>query len=354
MVANVTGIGLIGFGNWGTNLGRNIDAHQECQLLAVSDADAGRRHAARRSHPHAVVVADYRRILDSNDISAVVVATPACTHFKIGWNCVQAGKDMLIEKPFTLGIEDAEALANLAERKNVLIAIDYTYLYNPHVLLLKEVIGRGLVGTVRKLEFTRVNQNAVRNDIDVIFDLACHDLSIVNFILGCMPAAVCGLNCSAPDSPVVTTASLRFRYAGSVESCHRLDWMAPVRERKLMVVGSQRSLLYEDIAGNELVTLFREPIDLATQRIPRGRPIVPSRLEEALFTEIDQFLRCVRDRTPPLSGAPLGVRVMRVLECCRESVARNGPWVTVGLSNLSQSNSRIRGRISCDLPSQIT
>lgn len=326
MARDILRVGLVGYGNWGTKLGRNLDAHRDCQLRAVSDTDAARRAAARRSHPHAHVVDDYRALLDSNEIDAAVVATPAGTHFEIGWDCLQSGKDLLVEKPFTLRIEDAEALAGLAEAKSLMLAVDYTYLYNSHVLAMKELLENGGVGAVTRLEFVRVNNNSVQDDIDVVYDLACHDLSIVDFLLDRLPIAGCVLDSSTNERSIMTAATLQFLYPEAVESVHRVDWTAPSKQRKLMVTGSQRSILYQEVEGNESLTLYETPTDLSTLRSSKARVIVPPQTQESLFVEIDQFLRCVRSRVLPLSNAQLAIRVMRVLERCRASAARNEWW----------------------------
>ncbi len=326
-------IGLVGYGYWGRKLARSFSTHSDCQLVAISDLDERCRKDAILIHSDASVADNYRRLLDpNNNIDAVVIATPPASQFEIALEVINAGKDIFIEKPFTTRFEDAKILVEIAERQNLVVFIDYTYLYSQYINEIKHLIKSGIIGNVVTLEFRRL-KGRYSDDVDVIFDLASHDLSIIDFLFGCIPISV-SATASRPDGfNKMTTAKLSISYENGMESLHVVDWMGDEKIRSLLVKGSDGAILYENNSADEYMRIFDIPLNysMTDARISKlGKRIDLPEKREALIELSRHFLDCVSYRLQPLSDGLLGLRVMQILYQCQKSIARNGERIATG------------------------
>lgn len=345
-------LGVIGCGYWGPNLARNFRSLPDCQLKMLSDLDESRLAHMRTLYPEVAGETDHRHLLNGAGLDAVVVATAVKTHFDLAKACLLAGKHTFIEKPMASSSAQCEELIDIAQRKGLILMIGHTFLYSPAVRKIKEIIDNGDIGEIRYLCARRLNLGLFQRDINVAWDLAPHDISIALHIIGEAPETV---NCHGsahvtPGIQDVTTMCLSFPKQKS--AIIHSSWLDPRKVREMTIVGSQRMIVYDDMAPLEKIRIF----DARVERPPHydtfaefhyayhyGDMYAPYiKQEEPLKTECQHFLDCIRQGTKPLTDGRDGLNLVRILEASTESLRNCGAAV-----NLSSSQN---GRLSPDLP----
>ncbi|NDJ76219.1 MAG: Gfo/Idh/MocA family oxidoreductase [Chloroflexi bacterium] len=316
-------IGVIGAGYWGPNLLRNFVEIPDADAIAVADLDEERLRFVKKRYPSLMVTQDYHDLFELG-LDAVAIATPPSTHYAIARDCLEHGLHVLVEKPITLSSHDAEMLVELADQRNLTLMVGHTFAYNPAVRALKEIIDSGELGQVYYVDTVRVNLGLFQNQLNVLWDLAPHDISILRFILGAEPIAVgaCGAACICSD--IHDVAYLYLEFPDQVVAHSHISWLDPAKVRRITVVGSKKMLVYDDIEPLEKIRIY----DKGIERLPHtdtfgdfqlnyryGDIVIPNiRFTEPLRIECQDFIDSVVNHTPPVSDGNDGLQVVKILE----------------------------------------
>lgn len=332
------GIGLVGFGYWGPNLARNFSAQAGCRLVAICELNPKRAQEAARRFPQARVTADFESLLRDKDIHAVLIATPVSYHYTLAKQALLAGKDVLVEKPLSQDVEQAGELVRLARDTGRILAVDHTFLFTGAVRKIKQLADAGDLGELLYFDSVRVNLGLFQQDVNVIYDLAPHDLAILHHLVGRAPKNVraVGLTHGCAHECV---AYLHLEYEGGFMAHFHFSWLAPVKIRKVIIAGERKMLVYDDIEITEKVKVYDKGVVVNTNReefykiqvdYRTGDMLAPKLVHtEALAEETAQFLDCMRNRTRPLSSGEDGLAVVCILAAAAESLRRGGERVDV-------------------------
>lgn len=337
---NQLGIAVVGAGYWGPNLIRNFAADPTWDLRWVCDRDEER---AQRVASGARVATDLTTVLEDPQVQAIAIATPAATHRELGQMSLEAGRHVLIEKPLAASVQDAHALVDTAARRNRVLMCDHTYCYTPVVGRMQQMIASGVIGDVHYIDSVRVNLGLVQPDVDVFWDLAPHDLSVVDTLLpeGLMPQSVSAFGGDPLGVGRSCFGYLVLSFAGGVMVHVQVNWMSPTKVRTLTVGGSQRTLVWDDLDPSQRLRSFDRGIEVAATadaesrramlvRYRSGDMVAPALPEqEALGSVVREFRQAIHEARAPRTDGAAGLRVVQVLEAARESVARGGAAVTV-------------------------
>lgn len=333
-------VGVIGCGYWGPKLARNIAEIPDAELAMVSDLQDERLAEVTGLYPQAVGTKNYHDILNG-DIDAVIIATPVNTHYPLAKDALQAGKHVLVEKPITSDTDQAQELVDLARKKSLKLMVGHTFEYNPAVEAVRQVIQSGELGKIYYLNSTRVNLGLLQPDINVMWDLAPHDLSILRFILESDPISV-----NARGGVYVNThrnlhevVYMIVNFANGAMANLRLSWLDPVKQRRLTVVGDKKMLVYDDIAADKVV-IFDKGVEVPPYSVTEeefhasyrhgDETAVDFEWVEPLRTECSHFLDCIRTGETPRSSGEIGLTVLKVLETAQRSLMNNGEELEIG------------------------
>ena len=326
-------VGVIGCGYWGPNLIRNFDEIRHAQLEMVCDLDEGRLDHIQGRYPQVRTTRDYHDLLAS-DVDAVVIATPVSTHHPVALECLRAGKHVLVEKPLAASSAQAAELAEMGERMERVLMAGHTFEYNPAVVAVKEIVDSGEIGDVYYINCTRVNLGLFQPDINVIWDLAPHDVSILRFVLGMEPEEVSARGGSYIRQGVHDVAYLTLHFPNGVLADVRVSWLDPCKIRRVTIVGSRKMIVYDDIEPDDKVLIYDKGVEMQPYSDTleefhlayRYGDVAPHPLEwvEPLRAECLHFLDCIADDLCPRSDARDGLRVVQVLEAADRSLLNGG------------------------------
>ncbi|MDD3827659.1 MAG: Gfo/Idh/MocA family oxidoreductase [Anaerolineae bacterium] len=326
-------VGVIGSGYWGPNLIRNFVSLPESSLAAVADLRQDRLAHVKSLYPTVHVTDDYWELFSMN-LDAVVVATPPTTHFSIARDCLQHGLHVLVEKPLALNSRDAEELIEIADRKNLTLMVGHTFEYNPAVRELRRIISSGELGKIHYLDAVRVNLGLFQPDLNVLWDLAPHDISILNYILGKEPLKVSaqGAECVVPGKHDIAYLNLEFE--DNVLAHVRVSWLDPSKVRRITVVGSKKMVVYDDVEPVEKLKIYDKGVETPSYAdtyhefqfsYRHGDVVSPAiRMAEPLKEECQHFLQSILEEKAPQSDGRVGLKVVRVLEAAERSLRRGG------------------------------
>ena len=324
------GIGLVGCGRWGLNYLRAFSEIEGCRVVAACDLSAARLHEAERRAAGLRTGTDVGTLLAASDVDAVVIATDATRHYEVARAALEAGKDCLVEKPLTTDADQARELRDLAGRKSRLLMVGHVFRYNPGINHLQKVIGSGALGQLEYLTFTRTNLGPIRSDVNVVWDLMTHDVSILLHFLNQAPAWVSAQGASFLSSRCEDVAFATLGFDGGVVA----SWLDPRKVREITVVGSGKMAFFNDLETQEPVRIFdkgamREPsyesfgeFKLVTRTGDVVSPAIPA--GEPLKNQCQHFLRSVMTRQPVLSDGNDGLRVVEVIVAINQSIAQRG------------------------------
>lgn len=330
-------VGVIGAGYWGPNIVRNLHEAPGAEAVAVADLSEERLDAIRKRFPAVRVTTDYRELLNDPTIDAICVVTPVGTHRKLAEEAFAAGKHVFVEKPLARNVSDAEAIVRAGERAGKTLMVGHTFVYNPAVAVVKDILDSGGIGDVHYLDSQRVNLGLHQFDINVLWDLGPHDVSIALYWLGEEPEWVqCSGACFVqPNIEDVVFLMIGFP-SGAIAHAH-LSWLAPSKLRTTIVIGSKKMVVYDDNQAVEKVKIYDQGVDkLESDELRRSyragdihSPRVP--MTEALQIEMRHFVECVRDGKKPRSDGEAGLMVVRVLELAMRSLRSGGARVAYRL-----------------------
>ncbi len=328
-------VGIIGCGYWGPNLIRNFHAMDEVEVSAVCDVNPRRLTRVSRQYPAIRLATRYfDKIVKSPEVDCVVLATPVSTHHEIGMKALGEGKHLFVEKPFTATTAQAEDLINRAEQKNLRIMVDHTFLYTGAVRVIKDFIDSGRLGDIYYFDSVRVNLGLFQHDVNVIWDLAPHDVSIMDFLLPSPPEAVAATGVAHFDREIENIAYLSAWHPGNLLGHIHVNWLAPVKVRKTLISGSRKMIIYDDTEPSEKVKIYDRGVEMVESKdeiydiliqYRTGDMLAPKiDLTEALRSVVEEFYSAVNEGRPPLTDGHAGLRVVRVLQAANESMRRGG------------------------------
>ncbi len=333
-------VGVVGIGYWGPNLVRNLYETDGVELVAVADRESDKVSKMTRRYPSVKGYNDGADVIADSSIDAIVIVTPAETHYAMAKTALEAGKHVLVEKPLTLLPEESLELTELADQKGLTLMVGHTFEYNPAVRRLKEIVQAEDFGKIRYIYCTRVNLGIFRHGINAMWNLAPHDLSILFYLLEEPPVAIRALGRSfiKPDVEDVVFLFLEFA-SGSMAHVH-VSWLDPSKVRRVTVVGEKRMVVYDDLDSEQKLklydrgfesTLFEDGGILDYQVRLRGGDILAPKIEnrEPLRVECEHFIECVREGKPPLTGGRNGHRVVQALAAADESLRTGGGRIEI-------------------------
>jgi len=334
------GIGVIGYGYWGPNLVRNFVEGQETQLIAVADFREDRLALAKRRHPEIETTTSYTDILDNPKIDAVAISTPVSTHFPLAMEALSAGKHVLVEKPMTTTSEDALRLIEEAERRDLILMVDHTFVYTGAVRKIRDLIQKGSLGDLLYYDSTRINLGLFQHDVDVIWDLAVHDLSIMDYIFGESPVAVSATGLGHVSAATENVAYVTAFYDAPLIAHLNVNWLSPLKVRRTLIGGSKQMIVYDDIENSEKIRVYDKGITVKNGPESVYKMLVSYRsgdmyapqidVTEALRTEIQHFADCIINHKTPITDGQAGLRVVSVLEAATRSMKERGHSVQLG------------------------
>jgi len=330
----------IGCGYWGPNLLRNFLAHRDVRVKFVAEVSRERRRQVEENFRGVVAIEDYRQILDDSETSAVAVATDAGSHFAVVKEVLEAGKDCFVEKPLATSVPEAEELCRIAEKLGRILMVGHVFLYNDAVRTLKQLLDRGEIGETYYVHAQRLNLGIVRRDVNVMWSLAPHDVSILLYLLGSKATAITAHGVSYLQPNVEDVVYMHLTFEHGVSAHIHLSWLDPSKTRRMTLVGSRKMIVYDD-AAEAKIQIYDKGIDrhrpaIAMEKftdfgefqlIQRAGDILMPKIEfrEPLRSEISHFLQCVTERTKPLSDGRFGLEVVKILEAAEISLHSRRP-----------------------------
>jgi predicted dehydrogenase len=330
----LVGIGVVGYGYWGPNLVRNFANTEGAHVVAVSDLQPEKLVLAKRRNPGIVVTNDFRDLLTDNRIDAVVVATPVHTHYELALAALQAGKHVFVEKPLAQTSNQVSRLIDEARRRNLVLMVDHTFLYTPAVQKIRQLIVDGSLGEIYYYNGTRASLGLFQSDVSVIWDLAVHDISIIQYLLDEAPVAVSATGASHVVGTPGNMAHIALFFQSSCIAHVSVNWLSPVKVRQTFIGGSRKMIVYDDVEATEKIKVYDKGITItaATEKAHELRigyragdmwaPHLPA--TEALQVEAKHFIDCICNGTLPISNGLTGLRVIEVLEAASRSIAERG------------------------------
>lgn len=328
------GAAVVGCGRWGTNYVRALGQVEGIELRACCDPEEGRLAGAGRLAPSARLTSSYEELLAAGGVAAVVVASPAALHFQQAAAALRAGKHVLVEKPLALSVAEADELVDLARHKGLVLMVGHTMVYNEGIRCLREAIRSPDFGTVYYLQSVRTNLGPIREDVNAVWDLAPHDLSIFAYLLDAWPERVSAVGADFLRQGREDVAFITLSYPGGVVGHITVSWMDPSKNRQVIVVGSRRRALFDDLNNAEQVRLFDKGIALdhgfqtfgEFHYLVRDGDIHSPKIEarEPLLTQCQHFFQCVAAGTEPITGPEHGRQMVRTLTAVTHSLRAGG------------------------------
>lgn len=334
-------IGVIGYGYWGPNLARNASEASETQLAAIADASPQALGRAQKRYPGVKTYARWNELLADPGVDAVMIATPVSTHFEIALAALQAGKHVFVEKPMTSTAREARILIAEAARRNLTLMVDHTFVYTPAVEKIREYMDAGSLGDLYYYDSTRVNLGLFQSDVNVMWDLAVHDFSILEHLLRQQPSAIsAGGSCHIAGRPENIAHVTLFYDFGTVAHLN-VNWLAPAKIRQTLIGGSKSMIIYDDLEPSEKIKIYDRGVDVETIGQEREQQLRVSyrmgdmwapklSVREALLTEIEHFADCINTGKAPITGGESGLGVVEMLEVATLSMQRRGMPIELG------------------------
>ena len=323
-------IAQIGVGYWGPNLLRNLMANESCEVKTVVDLSEERRDFVHGLYPSVALSDKIDDVINDTEINAVVISTPVASHFYLAMQCLEAGKHVLIEKPMATTVKEVEEIGQLAKDKNLVVMVGHTFLYNPAVRYVKKLIDNGELGDIRYIYSQRVNLGRIRSDVNALWNLAPHDISIIQYWLNdAAPKKVTRSGMAYVQDDVDDVVFMNIQYSNDILINIHVSWLDPHKVRRMTIVGSEKMVVYDDLAENK-VTIYDKGIDrmavlgehmdfdnMNTFNFSHrsGDVVFPKiKWEEPLKVEIEHFVDCILNGTECLTGTDHAKKVVSILE----------------------------------------
>jgi len=333
----VINFGVIGYGYWGPNVVRNLEALDAARVVAISEVSASGRARAQKAHPNIRVTDDTADVLAAPEIDAVAIITPVWSHFELAKAALVNGKHTFVEKPFTSKVAQSEELINLADRSNLRLMVDHTFLFTPAVRKIKQLVLDGTLGKLFYYDSTRVNLGLFQHDVNVIWDLAPHDLSIMDYLIGQEPEEVVATGQTHLNG-FEDIAFITLYFPDGVIAHINVNWLSPVKVRTTLVGGAKKMLVWNDLEADEKLKIYDKGVQISNREGVynllvnyRSGDMWAPKLEqvEALRVELGYFVDCIMQGETPLNDGVAGLRVVKMLEAANESLRQRGVAVQI-------------------------
>jgi len=337
-------VGVIGYGYWGPNLVRNFAEADGSEIAMVSDLRENRLSAAKKRYPNIKTTRDFGELINAPGVDAVAVATPVSSHFDLAMKALRAGKHVLVEKPLAADSEQALRLIDEAEKRNLVLMVDHTFVYTSSVQKIAELIRKKELGELYYYDSVRINLGQFQNDVNVLWDLAVHDLSIMEYTLSRQPKALRATGMGHLAGKPENIAYLTLYFDDNLIGHIHVNWLAPVKIRLTLISGSMKMIVFDDLEPTEKVKIYDRGITVNEKDDSREREyklLVGYRMgdmwapmldnTEALKTEAEHFIRCVEGKETPLTDGKSGWRVVRILEAASSSLSNQGKIVELDI-----------------------
>jgi len=327
--------GVIGYGYWGPNVVRNLDQFEGSEVVAVCDKSAAARKRIHKSSPHIGVLSETADLLSSTEIDAVAIVTPVWTHYELTKAALENGKHVFVEKPFTSDSAQAEELIELAERKNLKIMVDHTFLFTGAVKKIGQLLNEGTLGNIYYYDSTRVNLGLFQHDVNVIWDLAPHDLSIIDHLIKETPEAVSATGQTHLNGHE-DVAFITVYFPNKIIAHINVNWLSPVKVRTTLIGCEKKMLVWNDLEADEKIKVYDKGVHITSREglynllvNYRSGDMWSPQVEqiEALKQELAYFVDCIAADKKPFNDGAAGLRVVKLLEAANQSVKQRGAFV---------------------------
>ena len=327
--------GVIGYGYWGPNVVRNLHLMEKAEVLAVCDKSPASWKRVQKTYPNLRVTSDSAELMSSKDLDAIAVITPVWTHYELTKAALEHGKHVFVEKPFTSSAAQAEELINLAARKNLKIMVDHTFLFTGAVKKIRQLLKEGALGNLYYYDSTRVNLGLFQHDVNVIWDLAPHDLSIIDHLIAESPEAVVATGQTHLNG-FEDVAFITLYFPNKIIAHINVNWLSPVKVRTTLIGGEKKMLVWNDLEADEKIKIYDKGIDIKNQQglynllvNYRSGDMWAPQVEqvEALSQELAYFVDCITHDKVPFNDGAAGLRVVKMLEAADQSVRKRGALV---------------------------
>ena len=331
----VVKFGVVGYGYWGPNVVRNLDQYDGSEVVTVCDKSPAARKRIHKTYPHIGVVSETADLLSSTEIDAVAIVTPVWTHYELTKAALENGKHVFVEKPFTSDSAQAEELIELAEKKNLKIMVDHTFLFTGAVKKIGQLLDEGALGNIYYYDSTRVNLGLFQHDVNVIWDLAPHDLSIIDHLIKETPEAVSATGQSHLNGHE-DVAFITVYFPNKIIAHINVNWLSPVKVRTTLIGCEKKMLVWNDLEADEKIKVYDKGVHITSREglynllvNYRSGDMWSPQVEqiEALKQELAYFVDCIANNQTPFNDGAAGLRVVRLLEAANQSVKQRGAFV---------------------------
>jgi predicted dehydrogenase len=329
--------GVIGYGYWGPNVVRNLETLEDSKVVTVCDKSATARQRAQRAYPDVKTTADAAELMRSSEIDAIAVVTPVWTHYELAKAALENGKHVFVEKPFTSCVKHAEELINLAEQKNLCVMVDHTFLFTGAVRKIRELVDEGSLGRLYYYDSTRVNLGLFQHDVNVLWDLAPHDLSILDYLIDATPEAVVATGQTHLNGHE-DVAFITLYFPEKVIAHVNVNWLSPVKVRTTLIGGEKKMVVWNDLEADEKIKVYDKGVHITNHEGVynllvnyRSGDMWAPRIEqgEALKQELQYFVECISENKQPFNDGAAGLRVVRMLESATKSLQKRGELIEI-------------------------
>jgi predicted dehydrogenase len=333
--SDVVRFGVIGYGYWGPNVVRNLDQLDRSKVVAVSDKSSSALKRAAKVYPHVAVSSDSSELISSPEIDAIAVVTPVWTHYELTKAALENGKHVFVEKPFTYNAAQAEELIELAARKNLKIMVDHTFLFTGAVKKIQQLLEQGTLGKLYYYDSTRVNLGLFQHDVNVLWDLAPHDLSIMDFLIKESPEAIVATGQTHLNG-LEDVAFITVYFPNKIIAHLNVNWLSPVKVRTTLIGGEKKMLVWNDLEADEKIKVYDRGVSVTSREglynllvNYRSGDMWAPQIEqvEALHRELAYFVDCITKDETPMNDGKAGLRVVKMLEAASESLRQRGALV---------------------------
>jgi predicted dehydrogenase len=334
-ISGTVKFGVVGYGYWGPNVVRNLQTTAGAEISAVCDKSSAARRKVHKSYPQIYVSSDAMEILTSPEIDAVAIVTPVWTHYELAKAALENGKHVFVEKPFTSNVSQAETLIELAQKQNLKIMVDHTFLFTGAVKKIKQLLHEGLLGKLYYYDSTRVNLGLFQHDVNVVWDLAPHDLSIMDYVIEGNPEALVATGQKHLNG-FEDVAYITLYFPNQVIAHVNVNWLSPVKVRTTLIGGEKKMLVWNDLEADEKVKIYDKGVDINNREGVyellvnyRSGDMWAPQLEqvEALRHELAYFIECIHSGHDPINDGAAGLRVVQMLEAANKSLRKRGALV---------------------------
>ena len=332
-------VGIIGYGYWGPNLVRNFMNIEGCTVTHICDLDFKKLEIAKKKYPSINITNSIDEIFENLEINAIVVATPVSTHYDLASKSLESNKHTLVEKPLTNNVEQAQILGKKAKDKNKILMIDHTYLYTPAIQKIKELIDSDSLGEIQYIDSTRINLGLFQTDVNVMWDLAVHDIAICCYLLKEKPISVQAVGISHTENGLENMAYITLHYKNKKIIHFNCSWISPVKIRYMLIGGNKKMVVFNDLETTEKIKIYDSSYENKINPKNREQILTDYRIGDIFIPKIEQieglrnmakdFIYSIQNNKEPISNFNLGLTIVKILESAQKSIKNNGVKVNL-------------------------